>query len=54
MHQATRVADTTAFFSVDISQGSRTGYLVEMGPTDQVFNHPREQLTRDYIGGQFS
>ena len=54
MHQATRVADTTAFFSVDISQGSRTGYLVEMGPTDQVFNHSREKLTRDYISGQFS
>ena len=54
MHQATRVADTTAFFSVDISHGSRTGYLVEMGPTDQVFNHSREKLTRDYISGQFS
>jgi phosphate transport system ATP-binding protein len=54
MHQATRVADTTAFFSVDISQGSRTGYLVEMGPTAELFNHPREKLTRDYIGGQFS
>ena len=54
MHQAIRVADTTAFFSVDISQGSRTGYLVEMGPTDQIFHHPREKLTKDYITGQFS
>lgn len=33
MQQATRVADTTAFFGVDISQGGRTGYLVEMGYT---------------------
>ena len=33
MQQAKRVADTTAFFSVDISQGGRTGYLVEFGPT---------------------
>jgi phosphate transport system ATP-binding protein len=54
MHQATRVADTTAFFSVDISQGTRTGYLVEMGPTDQIFNNPREKLTKDYISGNFS
>ena len=36
MQQAIRVADTTAFFSVDISAGSRTGYLVEIGrdPSD--------------------
>ena len=33
MQQAQRVADITAFFSVDISQGGRTGYLVEAGPT---------------------
>ncbi len=54
MQQATRVADTTAFFSVDISRGGRTGYLVEMGPTRQVFEDPREKLTKDYISGQFS
>jgi len=54
MQQVTRVADTTAFFSVDISQGGRTGYLVEMGPTKQIFEDPREQLTKDYISGQFS
>ena len=54
MQQATRVADTTAFFSVDISEGGRTGYLVEMGPTRQIFENPREKLTKDYISGQFS
>jgi phosphate transport system ATP-binding protein len=54
MQQATRVADTTAFFSVDISAGGRTGYLVEMGPTRQIFENPRERLTQDYISGQFS
>jgi phosphate transport system ATP-binding protein len=51
---APRAADTTAFFSVDISKGGRTGYLVEMGPTKQIFESPREQLTRQYISGQFS
>jgi phosphate transport system ATP-binding protein len=54
MQQAIRVADTTAFFSVDISQGTRTGYLVEMGPTAQIFDNPREQMTSDYISGKFS
>ncbi|MFG0505525.1 phosphate ABC transporter ATP-binding protein PstB [Pseudomonas putida] len=54
MQQAIRVADTTAFFSVDISQGTRTGYLVEMGATAQIFQNPREQLTSDYISGKFS
>ena len=54
MQQATRVADTTAFFSVDISRGGRTGYLVEMGPTKQVFGDPQEGLTKDYISGEFS
>jgi phosphate transport system ATP-binding protein len=54
MQQAQRVADVTAFFSVDISKGSRTGYLVESGPTKEVFESPREQLTKEYVSGQFS
>ncbi len=54
MQQAMRVADATAFFSVDISKGGRTGFLAEMGPTKQIFEAPREALTRQYISGQFS
>ena len=54
MQQAQRVADVTAFFSVDISKGSRTGYLVESGPTQQVFEDPSETLTKEYVSGQFS
>ncbi len=54
MQQAMRVADKTAFFSVDISQGGRTGYLVELGDTKQIFEDPREQLTKQYIRGEFS
>jgi len=54
MQQATRVADTTAFFSVDISQGGRTGYLVEMGETRQVFEDPQAELTKEYVSGEFS
>jgi phosphate transport system ATP-binding protein len=54
MQQAMRVADITAFFAVDISKSGRTGYLVEMGDTQQIFHEPREQMTKDYIGGKFS
>ena len=54
MQQATRVADLTAFFGVDISHGGRTGYLVELGETAQIFEAPREQLTKEYVRGEFS
>ncbi|MCU0735049.1 MAG: phosphate ABC transporter ATP-binding protein PstB [Methylotetracoccus sp.] len=54
MQQATRVADRTAFFSVDISKGGRTGYLVELGDTKQIFEDPKEELTKQYISGEFS
>jgi len=54
MQQAQRVADKTAFFSVDISRGGRTGYLVEMGDTNQLFNDPQEKLTQEYLSGEFS
>src|SRR5262249_20695235 len=42
LQQAKRVADETAFMYVDTSGGGRTGYLVEFGPTDQIFDDPRE------------
>jgi phosphate transport system ATP-binding protein len=54
MQQAQRVADQTAFFAVDISKGGRTGYLVEMGPTNELFSNPREKLTEEYLSGEFS
>lgn len=54
MQQATRVATLTAFFAVDISHRGRTGYLVEQDDTEQIFQLPREQLTKEYIRGEFS
>lgn len=54
MQQAVRVADTTAFFGVDITRGGRTGYLVEMADTSQIFGDPQEDLTRQYVAGEFS
>jgi phosphate transport system ATP-binding protein len=52
--QAKRVADMTAFLYVDTSAGGRTGYMVEYGPTQQLFENPREEHTKGYLGGQFS
>jgi phosphate transport system ATP-binding protein len=54
LQQAARVADKTGFFYVDTSQGSRTGYLVEFGDTQAMFNNPKEKATQDYITGTFS
>lgn len=54
LQQAKRVADQTAFLYVDRSQGGRTGYLVEFGPTKELFDNPKEQSTKDYIAGAFS
>jgi phosphate transport system ATP-binding protein len=54
MHQALRVSDRTAFFSVEVAEdGTRTGVLVETGTTKQIFTSPRDQRTDDYISGRF-
>jgi phosphate transport system ATP-binding protein len=54
MQQAARVSDRTAFFTVDIDdKGSRTGVMVEMGPTEKIFTNPVDQRTDDYITGRF-
>jgi phosphate transport system ATP-binding protein len=50
MQQAARVSDFTAFFNME---EDRAGYLVEYGPTRQLFTNPREKLTEDYITGRF-
>jgi len=54
LQQAARVADYTGFLYVDTAAGGRTGYLVEYGDSDQVFNAPREKHTLQYITGEFS
>ena len=50
MQQAMRVADKTAFFSLD---ETRIGTLIEYADTDQLFSRPADSRTRDYITGQF-
>ena len=53
LQQAARVADFTGFLYVDTSEGGRTGYLVEFGATEQIFNNPKNKHTMDYIHGAF-
>jgi phosphate transport system ATP-binding protein len=50
MQQAARVSDYTAFFMMD---DDRAGYLVETGPTNDLFTNPKDQRTEDYITGRF-
>jgi len=51
MQQAARVADTTAFFTVEAT--GEPGRLVEVGPTDMIFSHPAQKATGDYVSGRF-
>ncbi len=50
MQQATRVADKTAFFSLD---EHRVGTLIEYDDTQKLFSQPADSRTRAYITGQF-
>jgi len=54
LQQAQRVADKTAFLYVDTSEGGRTGYLVEYGNSQELFEDPKEENTKAYIRGEFS
>ena len=50
MQQAMRVADKTAFFSLD---ETRIGTLIEYENTDRLFSRPADKRTEAYITGQF-
>jgi phosphate transport system ATP-binding protein len=53
MQQAARVAERTAFFSLDVSDGKRTGVLVEYDDTAKLFTRPSDKRTEDYVTGRF-
>ncbi len=50
MQQAARASDYTAFFNME---KDRAGYLVEHGPTEQIFTRPTNRITEEYITGRF-
>jgi phosphate transport system ATP-binding protein len=45
MQQAARVSDYTGFMYL--------GRLIECGKTNQIFEHPKQELTENYITGRF-
>ena len=55
MQQAARVADMTAFFSVEVDEEKdhRTGILVEYDETPTIFTNPGDKRTEDYVTGRF-
>ena len=52
MQQAARVSDFTTFMMID-SPLTRTGVMVEYGPTPQIFTNPKNKQTEDYVTGRF-
>jgi phosphate transport system ATP-binding protein len=54
MQQAARVADMTAFFSIERGEeGERSGILVEYDSTEKIFTQPSDKRTEDYVTGRF-
>jgi phosphate transport system ATP-binding protein len=55
MQQAARVADMTAFFSVEVREDGkgRHGILVEYDLTTKIFTNPSDKRTEDYVTGRF-
>jgi phosphate transport system ATP-binding protein len=54
MQQAARVAEMTAFFSLEVmDDGSRHGILVEYDSTEKIFTQPSDDRTEGYVTGRF-
>jgi phosphate transport system ATP-binding protein len=54
MQQAARVAEMTAFFSLEVKDdGSRHGILVEYDATEKIFTQPADERTEGYVTGRF-
>jgi phosphate transport system ATP-binding protein len=50
MQQAARVSQQCAFF---LAEQGTPGGIVEAGSTSEIFNHPRDPRTADYVHGRF-
>jgi phosphate transport system ATP-binding protein len=51
MQQASRVSDSTAFFSLE--KTGDPGRLVEFDKTSKIFSKPSQKRTEDYVSGRF-
>ncbi|HVW80617.1 MAG TPA: phosphate ABC transporter ATP-binding protein [Mycobacteriales bacterium] len=50
MQQAARVSQQCAFF---LAEQGTPGVIVESGPTEDIFERPRDPRTSDYVNGRF-
>jgi phosphate transport system ATP-binding protein len=50
MQQAARISDRCAFL---LMADDRAGELIEVGPTNQIFESPNDPRTADYVNGRF-
>ena len=50
LQQAARMSHYTAFM---LGDENRVGSVVEFGPTERIFTHPKDPRTEDYITGRF-
>ncbi len=53
MQQAARVAEMTAFFSLQVEDEGRHGILVEYDSTEKIFTQPSDERTEGYVTGRF-
>jgi phosphate transport system ATP-binding protein len=53
MQQAARVADMTAFFTLERSESGGHGVLVEYDETPKIFTQPSDKRTEGYVTGRF-
>jgi phosphate transport system ATP-binding protein len=53
MQQAARVADMTAFFTLERTEGGGHGVLVEYDETPKIFTQPADERTEGYVTGRF-
>ncbi|HTW21297.1 MAG TPA: ATP-binding cassette domain-containing protein, partial [Mycobacteriales bacterium] len=50
MQQAARVSQQCAFF---LAEQGTPGHIVESGSTEDIFEHPKDSRTADYVHGRF-
>jgi phosphate transport system ATP-binding protein len=53
MQQAARVADRTAFFTLERTESGGHGVLVEYDETPKIFTQPADKRTEGYVTGRF-
>lgn len=51
MQQAARVSDFTSMMM--LTDDRRSGTVVEVGPTNDIFTRPKDKRTEDYVTGRF-